>query len=76
MPSGKPSPTPQESPRGRILRITDHNDGTSRIKLDNGPDKTITIVTHSELLPGLLGQDLKAIHAHLLTRYPGRWRQK
>lgn len=76
MPSGKPSLTPASSPRGRILRITNHNDGTSRVQLDNGADKTITIVSHSEDLQDLLSHDMKAIHAHVMTSYPGKFRKK
>lgn len=65
-----------QSPLGRILKVTDHQDGTSRVVLDNGSVHTITIVTHSELLPELLGQDMPAIREHLLTRKAGHFRSK
>lgn len=61
-------------PKGRILRVSHHADGTSRVILDNGVVNTITIVTHSELLPGLLGQDMRAIRDHLMTRKAGHFR--
>ncbi len=76
MPSGELSKNPRESPKGRILRISNHPDGTSRTVLDNGPDRKITIVSFSEDLPALLGEDSKAIHAHIMTRAPGHFRKK
>lgn len=66
----------ESSPLGRILRQTHHNDGTSRLVLDNGVTDTITIVTHSERLPDLLGQDMQAIRAHLMTRAPGHYARR
>jgi hypothetical protein len=63
-------------PRGRILRQSHHPDGTSRLVLDNGVTDTITIVTYSELLPGLLAHDMRDIRAHLMTRAPGHFRAK
>jgi hypothetical protein len=64
------------SPLGRLLRVSDHPDGTSRVVLDNGVFETITIVCHSETLPALLGEDLAAIRAHLMTRAPGHFARK
>jgi hypothetical protein len=66
----------QPNPLGRILKTSNHLDGTSLVVLDNGVVDTITILCYSEQLPGLLGSDLPAIRAHLMTRAPGRYRQK
>jgi len=63
----------ESSPLGRILKISHHLDGTSQVVLDNGVSDTITIVTHSELLPGLLAEDMAAIRAHLMSRAPGHF---
>lgn len=65
-----------QDPKGKILKVTHHNDGTSRVVLDNGVVNTITIVTHSETLPELLGIDMRAIREHLLTRRPGHYRKR
>ncbi len=76
MPSGKPSPTPQQSPRGRILKISHNLDGTSQVTIDNGADKTITLVCNSETLQDLLAADTRKLHAHVMTRVPGHFRKK
>ncbi len=68
--------TDQKPLRGRILRATHHQDGTSHLILDNGPVRTITIVTFSEDLPALIGAGSHELHAHLLTRKPGHFRKK
>ncbi len=63
-------------PKGRILKVSHHPDGTSRVILDNGVTDTITIVCHSEMLPGLLAEDMRKIRAHLMTRAPGHFRSR
>ncbi len=65
-----------DDPKGRLLKASHLTDGTSRIVLDNGAVRTITITCHSEQLPGLLGSDLRQIRAHLMTRAPGHFRKK
>lgn len=65
-----------QDPKGRVLKVTHHKDGTSRVVLDNGVVSTVTLVTHSEDLPVLLGQDMRAIREHLLTRRKGHFRSK
>lgn len=67
MPSG-------EDPRGRLLRWEHQPDGTSRVVLDNGPFRTITIQCLIEHLQDLLASDLPAIRAHLMTRHRGHFR--
>jgi len=64
------------SPLGRILRQSSYLDGTSRIVLDNGVVNTITIACLSEQLPELLGQDMRAIRDHLMTRSQTHFRVK
>jgi len=63
-------------PRGRVLQIKVNPDGTSRVVLDNGPVKTITIHCQTVTLHDLLSSDLKLIRAHLMTRHPGHFRKK
>jgi hypothetical protein len=65
-----------QDPRGRILEIKKLLDGTSRVKLDNGPFSTITIHTHTEDLETLLTQDFTKLRVHLMTRGPGHFRKK
>lgn len=71
------SSTPTETElRGRLLQQQNYLDGTSRVVLDNGPFRTITIHCMAEQLPGLLGSNLQDIAAHLMTRAPGHFRKK
>jgi len=61
---------------GRILKIQRDLSPLSRVILDNGLTGTITIASRPDQLPDLLASDLAAIHEHLMTRKPGRWRVK
>jgi hypothetical protein len=79
----KPTPQSQPSssdssktPEGRLLSVKPDMQGHHLVKLDNGPVKTITIMANSEDLPVLLGSDLAAIRAHLMSRQPGHFRRK
>jgi hypothetical protein len=65
-----------KTPEGRLLSVKPDMAGHHLVKLDNGPVKTITIMTNSEDLPSLLGSDLAAIRAHLMSRQPGHFRRK
>jgi len=74
--SQQPSRNSRLPPEGQVLKVSHHPDGLSQVKLDSGIPHTITIVTRSEDLGALLGTDLAAIRAHLLTRQPGHFRRK
>jgi hypothetical protein len=63
-------------PEGQILKVQQHWDGLSSVKLDNGVPHTISILTRTENLADLLGTDLAEIRAHLMTRRPGHFRSK
>ena len=66
----------EQDPRGNLLSFRHQMDGTSRVVLDNGPFRTITIHCHTDQLQDLLASDLKAIRAHLMTRAPDHFRKK
>lgn len=66
----------EESPLGNILKTTHNMDGTSQVRIDNGPTHTITIVTHTELLGDLTATDMRSIRDHLMSRKPGHFRVK
>jgi hypothetical protein len=69
-------PNITSSPLGRILNLHHHPDGTSDVVLDNGADKTITIVTLSERLPDLLAEDMPKLRAHLMSRHSDHFIRK
>ena len=68
--------TTPADPRGRILKINHKSSGHTETVIDNGPFRTITIHSRTEALHELLGEDLEAIRAHLMTRMPGHFRYK
>jgi hypothetical protein len=61
---------------GRVLKVKRDLSALSQVVLDNGTTGTITIATRPDQLEGLLASDLAAIHEHLMTRKPGRFRVK
>lgn len=71
-----PSKSTDDGQKGTVLGITPHLDGTSHIRLDNGPVRTINIITLSSAVPDLLAADTRKIREHLMTRRPGHFRQK
>jgi hypothetical protein len=71
-----PSKSTDDGTKGTVLSLTPHLDGTSLIKLDNGPARTINIVTLSSAVSDLLNADTKLIREHLMTRRPGHFRRK
>jgi hypothetical protein len=74
--SPKSSKNSNPEPLGRVLKVRQDLSPLSQVILDNGPTGTITILSRPDQLPGLLDSDLAAIHEHLLTRKPGRFRKK
>jgi hypothetical protein len=66
----------KRSPLGNILKVTQNLDGTSLVRLDNGPASKIDIVCHTETLEPLLASDMAAIQEHLMSRKPGHFRTK
>ena len=64
------------SPLGRALKLTHHSDGTSRMVIDNGTDKVMTVVCFSEMLPDLLTLGPVAVRNHMLTPSAQRLRRK
>lgn len=71
-----PSQNSGDTQKGRILKVTPHINGTHSVKVDNGPVRTINIITRSDQLPGLLAADMAAIVDHMMTRRPGHFRRK
>lgn len=71
-----PSKSTIDAAKGSLLSVTHHPDGTSLVKLDNGPTMVINIITLGSDLPTLLNTDLKEIQEHLMTRRPGHFRKK
>lgn len=74
--SRKQSRNSSQPPEGKILKVKQAPDGLSTVQLDNGIPHTITILTRTEELGGLLGSDLADIREHLMTRKPGHFRRK
>lgn len=72
----KPFRNSSKPPEGQILKVQNHWDGLSSVKLDNGVPHTITILTRTEELHNLLGTDLADIREHVMTRKPGHFRSK
>jgi hypothetical protein len=66
----------KQPPEGRILKVKQAWDGLSSVQIDSSLPHTITILTRTEDLEGLLGTDLAEIRTHLLTRRPGHFRRK
>lgn len=71
-----PSVSTDDDQKGTILKVKPHTNGTHSVVLDNGPVRTISIITRSDQLPELLASDTKAIREHLMTRKPGHFRKK
>lgn len=63
-------------PKGQILRTLYHNDGHSTLVLDNGPARTVQILTRTEQLHELLGVKGSDLIEHITTRRPGHFRTK
>lgn len=74
--SQRQSSNSRQLPEGRILKVKQALDGLSSVQLDSNLPHTITILTRTEDLGGLLGTDLADIRTHLLTRRPGHFRRK
>jgi hypothetical protein len=74
--SRKSLPNSSKTPEGNLLALKPDMAGHHLLTLDNGPAQIITIMTNSEDLPALLGTDLAAIRAHLMTRQAGHFRRK
>jgi hypothetical protein len=74
--SPKSLPNSSKTPEGNLLALKPDMAGHHLLTLDNGPAQTITIMANSEDLPALLGTDLAAIRAHLMTRQAGHFRRK
>jgi hypothetical protein len=70
------SPRSMPDPRGQILGISRLLDGTSQVKVDNGPFRTITIHCLTEQLGDLASSDMLAIRAHLMSRERTHFRRK
>lgn len=61
---------------GRVLKVKQDTSALAQVVLDNGVTGTITILSRPDQMPDLMAADMAAIHEHLTTRKPGRFRKK
>lgn len=64
------------SPLAQVLQVRSNLSGMSKVTLDNGPFKTLTLHCRTEELGPLMAEDMAALREHLLTRKRGHFRAK
>jgi len=65
-----------KDPRGNLLKVEKQLSGHTRVVLDNGPFRTISILARTEDLSSLLDTGTEVLWEHLMTRKPGHFRKK